>query len=211
MRWRRLFTEMSSIKNDKMPCSQQRALICPGEAVNRMPWLTDARKEHILRTAQTVKELFDRFKIQAEAADNAYIAAVYHDCAKGIEKELLKKYSQEAEGFEEYMPTLHAPLGACIARDIFGIENESILEAIRWHCTGKAGMTKAELLVYLADAIEPGRDYPGVEQYRIAAQKSLERAVGLYTLGSVRYMQNKWPINPYTLECLRFYSEYIDI
>ena len=72
-------------------------------------------------------------------------------------------------------------------------------------------MTKAELLVYLADAIEPGRDYPGVEQYRIAAEKSLERAVGLYTLGSVRYMQNKWLINPYTLECLRFYSEYIDI
>ena len=111
-----------------------------------MPWLTDERKEHILRTAQTVKELSDRFKIQADAADNAYIAAVYHDCAKGIEKELLKKYSKEIKGFEEYMPTLHAPLGACIARDIFGIENESILEAIRWHCTGKARMTKAELL-----------------------------------------------------------------
>ena len=72
---------------------------------------------------------------------------------------------------------LHAVPGAAAARRLFG-ESEAVCAAIRWHTTGRAGMTRLEKILYLADMIEPNRDYPGVENLRRLAREDLDAAVG---------------------------------
>ena len=66
--------------------------------------------------------------------------------------------------------------GAAIARDLFGVSDE-IYWAIYWHTTGKADMTKLEKVIYLADYIEPSRDFPGVEKLRRAVHADLEHGL----------------------------------
>ena len=61
-------------------------------------------------------------------------------------------------------------MGAAFAQSLFGIDDREILDAVSYHTTGRSGMTTLEKIVFLADAIEPGRDYPGVEAIRDAAE-----------------------------------------
>ena len=72
---------------------------------------------------------------------------------------------------------LHGPVGAKVAAAEFGVDDVKILEAIALHTTGGAGMGLLARIVYLADAIEPGRSYPGVDVLRNLAKTSLERAL----------------------------------
>ena len=65
-----------------------------------------------------------------------------------------------------------------MARDLFGVP-DAIYEAIRWHTTGKADMTQFEKILYLADYIEPTRDFEGVEELRKLAYEDLDRAMAL--------------------------------
>ena len=64
------------------------------------------------------------------------------------------------------MKLLHSKTGAAIARDVFGVDEEIYL-AINWHTTGRAGMSLLEKIIYMADYIEPTRDFEGVEEFCI--------------------------------------------
>ncbi len=60
----------------------------------------------------------------------------------------------------------HAPVGAIIAASEFNVTDKEVLNAIRYHTTGRAGMSKLEKVIYVADMTEPGRNFPGVENLR---------------------------------------------
>lgn len=168
-----------------------------------MPWLAPERKAHIESVVQAARGLCMLYGGDLERTE---LIAVLHDCAKGIEKALLFHYEQFVKDFMPYPPTLHAPLGAFWARDYFGIEDQTVLDGIRYHCTGRPNMPLEEKIVFLADAIEPGRSYPGVEELRNIAKESLDLAVQRYLEHTVKYLDGK-EINPLTLQALRFYSE----
>ncbi len=168
-----------------------------------MPWLAPERKAHIEGVVQAARGLCMLYGGDLERTE---LIAVLHDCAKGIEKALLFHYEQFVKDFMPYPPTLHAPLGAFWARDYFGIEDQTVLDGIRYHCTGRPNMPLEEKIVFLADAIEPGRSYPGVEELRNIAKESLDLAVQRYLEHTVKYLDGK-EINPLTLQALRFYSE----
>ena len=72
---------------------------------------------------------------------------------------------------------LHGPAGSVLAKTAFGIDDEEIRGAIYYHTTGRVGMTLLEKIVFLADYIEPNRDFPGVEDLRLLAEKDLDEAV----------------------------------
>ncbi|MBQ9117851.1 MAG: nicotinate (nicotinamide) nucleotide adenylyltransferase [Clostridia bacterium] len=95
----------------------------------------------------------------------AIIAALFHDCAKNLEKDspLLQGFSCD-KGVPA--PVFHQFSGAYVAHKAFGIEDEEVLDAIRYHTSGRANMSTLEKLIYLADALESGRDYDGVEELR---------------------------------------------
>ncbi len=110
--------------------------------------------------------------------DKALIAGALHDCAKELplekQQELAKKYSGDL--FTE-KKLLHSPAGAVFARDEFGIEDKEILDAICYHTTGRGNMTLLEKIVYLADKIEPSRNYTDLTPIRTAAEIDLDSAM----------------------------------
>lgn len=111
----------------------------------------------------------------------AAMAALLHDITKSEDLEgqlkLLKKYDiiPGTIAIEAFGP-LHAITGAAVARDLFGTDPETEA-AIRWHTTGRAGMTLLEKIIYIADYIEPTRSFDGVEQVRGLAYKNLDLAM----------------------------------
>ena len=83
---------------------------------------------------------------------------------------------------------LHALTGAAVAAHFFHAPEE-IARAIRYHTTGRAGMALLEKIIYLADYIEPGRAFPGVEKVRALADTDIDRALVLALSMSVRHLE----------------------
>lgn len=141
--------------------------------------LSPARFAHVQGVVDAAATLARRWSGSERAA---VVAAWLHDVAKELSPPTLLKL---ANGFgilfdEEMaqMPQLwHAPVGAELARRTFGISDDEILAAIRHHPTGRAGMSPLERIVFLADLIEPGRDFDGVDQLRRLSQENLDSAL----------------------------------
>jgi len=110
------------------------------------------------------------------------IAGLCHDLARlvvpeGIPGELRKRgIDPESLGYVHPI-LLHGFLGAEIAREEFGIDDGEILDAIRHHVTGRAGMTLIEKIVYVADKVDRTRKFPGIETLRNLALTDFDRAV----------------------------------
>ncbi len=143
-------------------------------------WLKPRRIPHVRGCEETAVRLATRW---GEKEDRAAEAAILHDITKKMNREeqlrLCGKYSIMTDNVERQEPQLlHAKTGAALARELFGIDDD-IYNAILWHTTGRAGMTRLEKIIYLADAMEPTRDYPGVEELRAAAFEDLDRAMAL--------------------------------
>lgn len=111
----------------------------------------------------------------------AALAAMLHDCAKGLAYDKMLALAQEA-GITDVNLTsspalLHGPVGAYLARRDYHVGFEDVLNAIAYHTVGRAGMTPLELVIFVADATEPGRDhYPGLKRLRKLSESSLEAA-----------------------------------
>ena len=113
--------------------------------------------------------------------DNAREAAILHDITKKLTMDeqllLCDKYGIINDNVElSNLKLLHAKTGAALARDLFGVSDE-VFDAIRWHTTGRAGMTLLEKVVYLADYIEPSRDFPGLDDLRRLCYESIDDAM----------------------------------
>jgi nicotinate-nucleotide adenylyltransferase len=140
---------------------------------------------------------------------NARRAAILHDCTKYLELDeqlaLCKKYGVELDDMERgAVKLLHSKTGAALARYVFQ-EPEEVWQAICWHTTGKADMTLLEKILYIADYMEPTRDFPGVERLRELAYTDLNAAGALGAQMSVDEMtQRGSPIHPNTLAARDF-------
>lgn len=116
-----------------------------------------------------------------EDADSAAEAAILHDITKRLSYEehlnLCEKYGIVCDKSElDNVKLLHAITGSALAKDVFGVSDD-IANAIRWHTTGKPDMTLLEKIIYIADYIEPNRDFPGVDKLRELAYKNLDEAL----------------------------------
>lgn len=154
--------------------------------------LTKKRYEHSLRVAQVANQLA---KIHQVDPYKVELAALLHDIAKDQTiDELQANISQFAlpdELLKDHYELWHGPVGARIVRDIYGVDDEEIFQAIYYHTTGRAKMSDVELIVYIADYIEPERDIPGVEYVRDLAQNNLIDAALLITSRTIKYLIDK--------------------
>ena len=135
-------------------------------------WLNDNLSEeryfHTIGTAECARELAEIFCCDCQ---KAYLAGLLHDCAKCFTKErLLEIINANLEVEEAELlnyKTLHAPVSAHIAKNNFGICDEEVLSAIRWHTLGKSEMSDFEKVVFIADKIEPNtRDSEYIQKIR---------------------------------------------
>ena len=145
-----------------------------------MPYLSSNRIAHVAGCESEAVLLAMQYGEDAEAAAEA---AILHDITKKLHYEehlkLCEKYDivcDKSELANEKL--LHAITGAALARDLFGVSDE-IYSAIRYHTTGKPDMTLLEKIIYLADYIEPTRDFPGVEKLRELAYEDIDAALSL--------------------------------
>ena len=164
------------------------------------------RIAHVQGTEEEAARLARRWGADEKRARRA---AILHDCTKYLEMHeqlaLCAKYGVALDEMERgAVKLLHSKTGAALARFVFG-EPEEVWQAICWHTTGKADMTLLEKILYIADYIEPTRDFEGVEKLRKLAYTDLDAAVLLGAEMSVEEMtQRGSPIHPNTLAARDF-------
>ncbi len=126
---------------------------------------TPSRAAHSLRVAETAAKRAASLELSER---KVITAALLHDCAKNIpmESHLLKDFRLRREWGEVPSPVLHQFTGAYVAENAFGVMDEEILDAIRYHTSGRSNMTTLGTLIFLADMVEEGRNYEGVEVLR---------------------------------------------
>ncbi len=149
--------------------------------------LSKERYRHTLGVEKTAVELA---VLYGEDVEKARLAALLHDCARCLDSGEMRRLVGNRMGNTTLRALMHAPAGATLARQKYGVEDHAILSAIRWHTTGHEGMTRLEKIVYLADFIEPNRpDYPGLSELRAEAFRDLDRAVRLAAENTMRYVR----------------------
>ena len=164
------------------------------------------RVNHVLGCRQTAGELAVLYG--ADAVD-AQRAALLHDITKALDGPLqltvCGEYGIKLDSFSTQNPkTLHALTGSLVAERIFG-ENDAVVAAIRSHTTGKADMNTLEKIIYVADYMEPNRDFPGVEELRKLAYTDLDGALEMgleMTLAMLRRQGRE--ISPESAQALSF-------
>lgn len=175
-------------------------------------YLQDNLSEHRCRHSFGVAEEAVRLaKHYGADPDSAYLAGLLHDCAKEIPPQralqmLRKQYRIEPNAMMLENPKLlHGTLGACIAQSVFDVYDTEILDAIKYHTTGKADMSLLGKIIFIADFIEPNRTYKDVETLRKLAYQNLDEAIifGIdYTI--IDLIQRKMIVQPDTLHCRNF-------
>ena len=153
--------------------------------------MDDSRFEHTLGVMYTCGALAMRYGCDL---DKAMLAGLMHDCAKCMPNakklKMAEKHHLEITELERKNPfMLHAKLGAFLARKKYDIEDEEILNAIRWHTTGRPEMTLLDKIVYIADYIEPKRDKaPHLPMIRQKAFVDLDEALVMILRDTLGYL-----------------------
>ena len=145
--------------------------------------------------------------------NKAELAGLLHDCAKNYSAEKLvktcKKNRIEMTDIEKKSPyLLHGKVGALLAEKKYGVEDEDILNAIRFHTTGRPNMTLLEKIVFAADYIEPGRNHAqNLTELRRLCFEKLEEAVYRILKQTLDYLREKKSnIDNHTVETYDFYK-----
>ena len=167
-----------------------------------LSYLKHKRIPHVLGTEQEAIRLAERYGADVE---KARVAALLHDCTKKLDMPaqlaLCGQYGIALDELEQKaLKLLHSKTGAAIARDVFGVDDE-IYSAIWYHTTGHADMTTLEKIIYLADYIEPSRDFPGVDTLRKVCYEDLDKGLLLgleMTIEEMTAMGN--PVHRATVE-----------
>ena len=179
------------------------------------------RYEHTLSVAYTAAALAS---VYDEDSGKALIAGMLHDCAKCLSaKKLISicdNHDLPVSEMELQNPTalLHAKVGSFLAKEKYGIEDEDVLNAIRYHTTGRPCMSTLEKILYIADYIEPGRKHASnLLQIRRMAFQDLDKTLFKILEDTLSYLhsvsghldenvQKIGPVDPITQETYLYYK-----
>ncbi|MDT2758284.1 bis(5'-nucleosyl)-tetraphosphatase (symmetrical) YqeK [Enterococcus xiangfangensis] len=166
--------------------------------------MSERRFNHVLGVEETAVALAERFGASPEKAS---IAALTHDYAKERSDEEFQlaieqgTYENKTELLKYGNAIWHGLVGADFVARELAITDEEILDAIRLHTTGAAELSLLAKIIYVADYIEPGREFPGVEDARVIAFSDLDQAVAFETKHTLAHLvESESLIYPKTLE-----------
>lgn len=177
--------------------------------------LSQSRYAHTKGVVQMALELG---KIHGVDTDKVFVAALFHDIAKEIPRNevqaIIDKYHVELDGFEsKHLHLAHGKIGAAILEADWGIQDEQILDSIKYHTVGRKNMSDIEKVIYLADMIEYGRSpFKGLEDIRRVAMYDLDKAMYKALVSSKMYVEDvlKSEVHPITEEMIQEYKNMIE-
>ena len=152
--------------------------------------LPPKRYQHSLRVYETALTLAKHHQADRE---KVAIAALLHDCGREIptkeSAEQARALGLSVDEVEAAQPILlHARIGALLAEQKYGVKDAEVLEAIRCHTVGGENLSLTARIVFLADMLEPGRKFPGVEELRRLAEKDTEQALFAAYRSTIGYL-----------------------
>jgi predicted HD superfamily hydrolase involved in NAD metabolism len=163
--------------------------------------LPPKRYTHTLGVVKTAIKLAKQYGIDENLAEQA---ALLHDISKCMTLEEMHTYIECDETLNYYGhlgELLHGFAGSAYAHEKLHINDEDILNALKYHTFGRRNMSMLEKIIYIADAIEPGRSYPCVEEIRMKVKKSLDEAILFEVNRKIRYLlEINSIIHPNTIE-----------
>lgn len=171
-----------------------------------LSYLKAKRVAHVLGVE---KEAIRLAKAYGADVEKARFAALLHDCTKKLNMEeqlaLCRQYGIVLDELEQTsLKLLHAKTGAALAHDVFDAPKD-VCDAIFWHTTGKADMTTLEKVIYLADYIEPTRDFDGLDTLRRTVYEDLDRGLALGLQMSIEEVEGYGsPVHHHTREAYEF-------
>jgi predicted HD superfamily hydrolase involved in NAD metabolism len=172
--------------------------------------LSEKRYGHTVRVADTAEDLAREHGLDPA---RTRLAALLHDAARETEPgeylRLAGEWSLPVGEPERQSPKLlHGPVAAELGRRELGVEDEEVLEAVRVHTVGAAGMGPLALALYVADKIEPARDYPSVGRIRDLARRDLREAAAESLRRAISYNEGRArEIHPASREMLEWLEE----
>ncbi|MCR4962580.1 MAG: bis(5'-nucleosyl)-tetraphosphatase (symmetrical) YqeK [Firmicutes bacterium] len=173
--------------------------------------LSPRRFQHSLSVAQTAAALAERWQVPKE---KAYLAGLIHDVGRCYTPAQLRQKAAELhleldEWQNRHDPLLHAPVGAAILEQEWGVTDAEILEAVKYHTVGHPQMSLLAKIIFLADIIEPLRQsWPGLEQLRDQAYIDLDRAILAALAYTFSYLAGKQePCHPMALQTYQTLKE----
>lgn len=174
--------------------------------------LSIERYIHTLGVVKAAKRLAVKYGCDVEKAS---LAALLHDCVKDYPEDMKRRFCKEYHvPIDEYMDKkidlVHPFLGAEVARREFGVDDEEVLNAIKYHTTGRLDMTLLEKIVFVADFIEPNRKkIDNLEEIRKVAFEDINKAVKMILENTIEFVRKSGKVlHPLSLEALEYYRKY---
>ena len=174
--------------------------------------LKETRYQHTINVARLAVKMAAEYGADIRKAE---LAALLHDMARNISIPEMNMYIEDMGLPVRYMDNMnlaHSKIASVLAGTLFGIDDEDVLNAISFHTTGRAGMSVLEKIIFLADAIEPNRNYPGVEEIRKQADDSIDKACLMSLKGTLDHIKRQDVfIDPDTLEAKDYFEQMEEI
>ncbi|MCL2421146.1 MAG: bis(5'-nucleosyl)-tetraphosphatase (symmetrical) YqeK [Defluviitaleaceae bacterium] len=181
------------------------------EIKNKLKSMLDEKRfAHTLCVCEAAVTLAERFGADK---NKAYLAALLHDCARGLDAKQTKVYCEEnGIKLDEYMQSdpnpIHALVGADMAKRQFGIDDAEILQAIKHHAIGHEDMTLLDKILFVADATEPTRTSFEAAEARRAAKEDIDKATALALRQKILYVESLGrPMHPNSIKMLKKLTE----
>lgn len=169
--------------------------------------LKESRYVHTLGVVQSACSLA---KINGVDEEKTKIAALIHDAAKNMkideQYKILKENNIDMDIISENSPQiLHGWVAAILAKELMGVMDEEIINAVKYHTTARKSMSKLEKIIYIADYIEPNRDYPGVEELRKITFSDLDKGVLMGIDNTITFVIKQGQlVHPLTIEARNY-------
>lgn len=175
--------------------------------------LTPRRFRHSLAVGEQAVHLAKKYGADPQKAQ---IAGILHDILKDTDGDsqlqILQDFGILLDNVEKIAPKLwHARAGAVFIEHILGIQDSDILNAVRYHTTGRAGMSLLETILYLADFTSADRDYPDVDYLRMLTEQDLDAAMEYAVAYTIQDLNEAGrPVHPDTVACYEEITERMD-
>lgn len=151
---------------------------------------SEKRRIHTEGVRVTAIHLAKKYGADVKKAETA---ALFHDMFRGLSEDILNYYVKNLGLPDKYLNNrnlAHGKIAAKIMEKDYGITDEDTLNAVSFHTTGRAGMSLLEKVIYIADATEPNRSYPGVNELRRLAEDDLDKACLKSLTNTVEYVSS---------------------